>query len=67
MAVRKSRLVAAITRTSARMRRVPPTRSNSCSYKTRRKAIWAGNSPTSSRKSQHLLVQTYPSAAEWRP
>ena len=39
MAACRSRLVAAITRTSARIRRLPPTRSNSCSCKTRRSAI----------------------------
>src|SRR4029077_16707610 len=43
MAACKSWLVAAITRTSARIRRLPPMRSNSCSCKTRRSAIWCSD------------------------
>ena len=60
MAACKSRFVAAITRTSVRIGRVPPTRSNSCSCKTRSKAIWAsgGSSPTSSRKSVPPLANS---------
>src|SRR6266436_3710615 len=52
MAASKSRLVAAITRTFVRMDPVPPTRPNSCSCRTRKRAIWvsAGSSPISSRK-----------------
>ncbi len=48
----KLRFVAAITRTFVWMDRVPPTRSNSCSCRTRKRAIWVprGSSPTSSRK-----------------
>src|SRR5258708_2729267 len=63
MAACKLRLVAATTRTFVWMDRVPPTRSNSCSCKTRNRAIWvsAGSSPTSSRK----IVP--PSASSNRP
>ena len=53
MALRRSRLVAATTRTSAFSTRVPPSRWNSRSCKTRRNFACAGRaiSPTSSRKS----------------
>src|SRR6267143_888165 len=63
MAAGKLRLVAAITRTFVSMDRVPPKRSNSCSCRTRKSAIWVstGSSPTSSRK----IVP--PSASSNRP
>src|SRR5271156_1850267 len=63
MAACKLRFVAATTRTFVWMDRVPPTRSNSCSCKTRKRAIWVsvGSSPTSSRK----IVP--PSASSNRP
>jgi len=52
MAICKLRFVAATTRTFVWMDRLPPTRSNSCSCKTRNSAICVsiGSSPTSSRK-----------------
>ena len=52
-AASRSRLVAAITRTSTRLVRDDPTRSNSPSCSTRSSRLWrsSGRSPTSSRKS----------------
>src|SRR6187455_2439100 len=59
----RSRLVAAISRTSTRSVRVPPRRSNSCSWSTRRIFAWVLGlmSPISSRNS------VPPSACSKRP
>jgi len=65
MAAVKSRLVAAMTRTSVGIIRLPPTRSNCRSCSTRSNAIWvsAGSSPTSSRK---IVPECAISKRPWR-
>src|SRR6202022_1359541 len=65
MAAVKSRLVAAMTRTSVGRTRLPPTRSNCRSWSTRSNVIWvsAGSSPTSSRK---IVPECASSKRPWR-